>query len=163
MIFLGTIVTHAIKSYLRYSKKTEFKPLVMYIDEAHLFINPNFFTILKEGRKYKVSAVLATQDFANVPEKLTKTILSNVGTLIAFRTGFMEASLLSREFPTLQTKDLQNLPKFHCAFRTPKEEGICKTLPPPYIPKRVQPAAVQGFKGNEMKDEWFDVHESCLA
>jgi hypothetical protein len=133
MIFIGTIVTHGLKSYLRYGKADEFKPVALYVDECHLFLNENYFTILKEGRKYKVAAILATQDFASVPPKLTDTILSNVANLISFRVGFKEANLLSREFPTFQTKDVQNLQKFHCAFRTLKEEGIAKTLPPPFV------------------------------
>ena len=154
MIFLGTLVTHGIKSYLRYSRKTEFKPLALYVDECHLFINPNYFTLLKEGRKYHVSAILATQDFANMPKQLTATILSNVGTLLSFRVGFMEASLLSREFPSLQTADLQQLPKFHCAFRLFKGEGICRTLAPPFIKKK-KPETVELFK-EKFKCGWFD-------
>ncbi len=154
MVFLGTLITHGIKSYLRYSKKDEYPPLALYVDECHLFINPNYFTILKEGRKYHVSAILATQDFANMPKQLTATILSNVGTLLSFRVGFMEASLLSREFPSLQTKDLQNLPKFHCAFRTFKSEGTCKTLAPPFI-KKAKPTPVEVFK-EFFQNKWFD-------
>jgi len=160
MIFLGTLITHGIKSYLRYSRKTEFKPLALYVDECHLFINPNYFTILKEGRKYHVSAILATQDFINMPRDLSGTILSNVGTLLSFRVGFNEASLLSREFPSLQTKDLQSLPKFHCAFRTVGGEGIAKTLPPPFIvKKKVLSPPIP--KGNDIGFKWFTLEESC--
>ena len=161
MIFLGTLVTHGIKSYLRYSRKTEYQPLAIYVDECHLFINPNYFTILKEGRKYHVSAILATQDFANMPKQLTATILSNVGTLLSFRVGSVEASLLSREFPSLQTKDLQLLPKFHCAFRLFKGEGVCVTLAPPFI-KKAKPPVTEVFK-ECFKNEWFTVEESCLS
>lgn len=153
MMFVGTLVTHGIKSYLRYSKKTDFKPLVLYIDEAQLFINPNYSTILREGRKYRVSAIIGTQSFAAMPKNLTDTVLATVGTLISFKTGFMDASLLSREFPSLQTKDLQSLPKFHCAFRTVYGEGIAKTAMPPFV-KKAKPKPVEVFK-EQFKNEWF--------
>jgi type IV secretory pathway VirB4 component len=155
MIFLGTLVTHGIKSYLRYSRKTDFKPIILYIDECQNFINPNFFTILKEGRKYRVSTILATQDFANIPEKLTKTILSNVGALVSFSVGANEANLLSREFPSLCAKDLQLLPKFHCAVATAGKEAIVKTAHPPFV-KKVTIKPIQTTpRGFCM--EWFDL------
>jgi hypothetical protein len=154
MIFLGTIVTHGIKSYLRYAPEGyKFKPLALYIDEAQLFINPNFSTILREGRKYRVSAILSTQSFSGIPKALTDTILATTGTLLSFRVGFMDASLLSREFPSLQTKDLQSLPKFWCAFRTFKGEGVCKTLAPPFI-KKAKPPITEVFK-EFFTNEWF--------
>jgi type IV secretory pathway VirB4 component len=155
MIFLGTLVTHGIKSYLRFSKKENFKPLVLVCDECHLFINPNYFTIIKEGRKYRIATILATQDFANMPAKLARTILSNIGTLISFRVGYAEASALAREFTTLQTADLQTLPKYHCAYRTPNTEGIAKTCAPPFVKK----AAVEklSIKEETFNLEWFDL------
>lgn len=157
MIFLGTLVTHGIKSYLR-SSKGPFHPLILYIDECHNFINPNYFTILKEGRKYKVGAILATQDFTAMPQDLTGVILSNVGTLVSFRVGFKEASMLSREFPSIQTSQLQFLEKYHCAYRTPKAEGICKTMPPPFVrPKDIEQPKV----AEQAEWDWFDIGGPC--
>jgi type IV secretory pathway VirB4 component len=157
MIFLGTLVTHGIKSYLR-SSRGPFNPLCLYVDECHNFINPNYFTLLKEGRKYKVSAILATQDFTAMPANLTGVILSNVGTLVSFRVGYKEASLLSREFPTLQTQELQFLEKYFCAYRTPKNEGVAKTMPPPFV--KLKSIETKGIS----KDEewgWFTIDGSC--
>jgi len=159
MIFLGTLVTHGIKSYLRYSRKTEHKPLALYVDECHLFINPNYFTILKEGRKYKVSAIMATQDFANIPKQLTATILSNVGTLIAFKVGNAEASALSKEFIFVNATDLQCVPKYHCLFRTPSIFGIAKTQVSPFIIKKTPQVAE--LKREKLELKWFTLEESC--
>jgi len=159
MIFLGTLVTHAIKSYLRFAKKNSFKPLVLVCDECHLFINPNYFTIIKEGRKYRIATILATQDFANMPAKLSRTILSNIGTLISFRVGHAEASAIAREFTMLATADLQTLAKYHCAFRTPSSEGIARTLAPPFVQKRTVPASRIDRPAFDLT--WFDLDESC--
>jgi len=158
MIFLGTLVTHGIKSYLRFSRKKNYKPLALYVDECHNFINPNYFTILKEGRKYKVSAILATQDFASMPAKLTRVILSNTGTIISFNVGNLEAGQISREFRETPISDIQFSEKYHCAYRTPKEEGIAKTYPPPYV-------KVKEIKRKAEKKKpdfgWFAIEGSC--
>ena len=133
MIFTGCIITHAIKSHFRYTEVANPKPLLLYIDEAHNFINHNHLDIFKEGRKHKISAILCTQDFANVDQQLVKTMLSNIGTLVSFTCGSREASLLSREFLNLETRDIQSLEKYHFAYKTPEEEGIAKSMRPLFI------------------------------
>ncbi len=158
MIFLGTLVTHGIKSYLRFSRKKDYKPLALYVDECHNFINPNYFTILKEGRKYKVSAILATQDFASMPEKLTRVILSNVGTLISFGVGNREAGQISKEFLDKGASEIQFPEKFHCSYRTPKDEGTAKTYPPPFV--RVKKIK-KNFEVKEQGLKWFTIEGSC--
>jgi len=153
MLFIGCTVTHAIKSYFRYTRVKEYQPLIMYIDEAHNFINQNHLDILKEGRKYKLSAILATQDFATIDPTLVRVMLSNVGTLIVFRCGYREASLLANEFQTLSTSDLQFPDKFTCAYRTPEEEGVAKSQRPLYV-KEV-PIKTNETKQRKFKLEWF--------
>lgn len=133
MIFTGCLITHAIKSYFRYTRVKEYRPLVMYVDEAHNFINQNHLDILKEGRKYKLSAILATQDFATIDQTLVRVMLSNIGTLVAFRCGYREASLLANEFQELTAADLQFPDKYTCAYRTPEAEGIAKSQRPPFV------------------------------
>ncbi len=133
MIFTGCLITHAIKSYFRYTRVKEYRPLVMYIDEAHNFINQNHLDILKEGRKYRLSAVLCAQDLATIDQTLVKVMLSNIGTLVAFKCGYREASLLAREFQTLDASALQFPDKYTCAYRTPEEEGIAKSQRPPFV------------------------------
>lgn len=155
MIFTGCLVTHAIKSYFRYTKPGAYEPLVMYIDEAHNFINENHLDILKEGRKYKLSAILATQDFATIDPTLVRVMLSNIGTLVVFRCGHREASALSNEFPSLGAHDLQFLERYTCAYRTPEEEGIAKSQRPPFvkkIPVTTQPVAERAFQL-----DWFQL------
>lgn len=147
MVITGTTITHSIKSHLQFSRKKEYFPLAIYVDEAHRFVSPNWYSILKEGRKYKLAAMLATQDFASIPEQLARVMLSNCGTLIAFKCGYREAQLMGREFQTLTPEEIQFLPKYHCAVKTPDEEGIVKTPHPPIVKEKplTEPVKSKGW------------------
>jgi len=95
MIFAGNLISQAVKNYFRYESPQEYQPLAMYVDECHNFINYNFMDILKEGRKYKLSCVLATQDLS-FDEKMARIML-NVGNIVSFRLGAKEAQLVAKE------------------------------------------------------------------
>lgn len=140
MVFVGSLVSHGIKSYLRYERPKEYRPLSLMVDECHNFVNANFLDILKEGRKFKLSTILSTQDFAVIDEKMARVML-NVGTLIAFRSGNREASLISREL-CIPAEEIQFLEKYHVVYKTPKESGIAKTPRPPIF-KEVKPKAAE--------------------
>jgi hypothetical protein len=135
-IFTGTLITHSVKAYYTYTRKKEYQPIAIYVDEAHNFVNDNWFDLLKESRKFRVSVMLCSQDFATIPEQLARVMLSNCGTLIAFKCGYREAQLMSREFQTLDQEQIQFLPKYHAAYRTPEGEGIVKTSRPPLVKER---------------------------
>jgi len=107
MIFTGNIVSQGIKNYFRYSRPKEYLPLSLYFDEAQNFVNENMFDILKEGRKFLISCCLASQDFALINPALTHVML-NVGTIISYKLGYREASLISKELG-MTPGDLQNL------------------------------------------------------
>lgn len=141
MIFAGNIISQGIKNYFRYEQPNEYRPLSVYMDECHLFTNYNVLDIIKEGRKYKLGLVLATQDLATIDEKLAR-VMCNVGTILAYKLGAREARLIANEMDcTPQT--LQFLEKFHMAYMTPKERGIAKAPRPPMFKKievkRVEP------------------------
>ena len=140
MVFVGSLVSHGIKSYLRYERPKEYKPLVLVVDECHNFVNANFLDILKEGRKFKLSTVLSTQDFAVIDEKMARVML-NVGTLVAFRSGHREASLIARE-ACIPAEEVQFLEKYHVVYKTPKDTGIAKTPRPPMF-KDVKPTVAE--------------------
>jgi len=129
MVFMGSLVSHGIKSYLRYQRPEKYQPLALYIDEAHLFVNSNFLDILKEGRKYKLSTVLSTQDFAVIGDRIERVML-NMGTIIAFKCGHHEAGLIAREM-CIPADEIQFLEKYHAAYLTPGTRGVAKTPRPP--------------------------------
>jgi hypothetical protein len=175
MIMAGSIVTHGIKNYFRFARPKEYLPLSLYIDEAHLFVNPSLFDILKEGRRYKLSCCMATQDFAVIDEKMAR-VMCNAGTLISYRVGHREAQTLANEMGKVKddliekvwkgekltekvtvfnTKDiLQNLEKYHVAYMTPKEKGIAKASRPPFFIPREPPEKVEPQR-KSIKPSWF--------
>jgi hypothetical protein len=96
MIFMGTLITLGIKDYFRSTRLDKYPPLALYIDEFHNFINHNFFDILKEGRKYGIASVLATQELATLGRELQSVVLM-CGNIICFRVKYDEAFLVGRE------------------------------------------------------------------
>ena len=157
MIFAGTIITQGIKNYFRYSRPKEYLPLSLYIDEAHNFVNPNLFDILKEGRKYKISCCLATQDFALINESLARVML-NVSNIIAYRLGHREAGLVARELD-ISSQDIQFIEKYHIAYLTPKGKGIAKAPRPPFFVPKQPPVTVEPQR-KAIKPSWFTIDAS---
>jgi hypothetical protein len=173
MVFAGTLVSHGLKNYFRHERPAKYRPVSIYIDECHLYVNSTFMDVLKEGRKYKLSCVMATQDFASIDDRLVRVML-NVGTLIAFRVGHREAQLIANEMGkikedevehgwdgsnytkktvTFDTKEiLQNLANYHLAYMTPREKGIANAPRPPFArkiePKRPEPKRT-------LQGKWF--------
>lgn len=91
------LLVNAIGRYLltsaRNKKISDDNPLIVCIDEAHQFLNKHigedttrfdleaFGNIAKEGRKYGLNIVIATQRPRDIPED----VLSQIGTLIVHR------------------------------------------------------------------------------
>lgn len=179
MIFAGNLISQAIKNYFRYERPKEYRPLAVYIDECHNFINYNFMDILKEGRKFNLSVVMATQDLA-FDDRLARIML-NVGNIVTFRVGAREAHLIANELGKIKedeviykteirgnkvidvvdkvtvnkndTKTLiQFLDKHHLAFMTPEKVGTGKAPRPPFI-KKVEPKRPEPKR--EPEGDWF--------
>lgn len=159
-VFIGTLVTNLVKSYFIYARPREYKPLILVVDECHNFLNQDFSLVLKEGRKYKISVVMATTDFSSIPSSLIHTILSNVGTLVCLQAGYVEASMISHEFQNITAGDIQGLEKYHAAVKTPDTEAIVKLPRPIFIkPMEVRPFEVQQ---RTFDLEWFDLPSYCF-
>jgi hypothetical protein len=152
MIFVGNIITNGIKNYFRYARPKEYLPLSLYVDECHNFISQGMFDILKEGRKYKLSCVLATQDFATFDERLARVML-NLATIISYRLGHREARLVANEID-ITPQQLQFIEKYHVAYATPKSKGIAKAPRPVWITQKEPPTMVEPQR-KPMKPSWF--------
>ena len=78
----------------------------------HSFISLSFADILAEARKYKLSLFLTHQYIDQIHEKIRSAIFGNVGTIISFRIGAIDAEHLAREFhPIFDETDFVNLPR----------------------------------------------------
>ncbi len=82
----------------------------LYVDEFQSFANESFANILSEARKYKLNLTIAHQYIEQMSEEVRAAVFGNVGTMISFRVGALDAEILEREFaPEFTAEDLVNL------------------------------------------------------
>ena len=72
-------------------------PVRLYVDEFEHFGSDIFETILAEGRRFRLSAVLAHQTLAQLSPKMRSLILGNVGVKVVFRCGRDDTATLARD------------------------------------------------------------------
>ena len=83
----------------------------LYVDEIHSFATESFGDIIEETRKFGLSLCPAHQfldQLDTVDEKLRSAVLTS-GTLIAFRVGGEDASVLRKEFAPWPPETLTDL------------------------------------------------------
>ncbi|HEX9008577.1 MAG TPA: type IV secretion system DNA-binding domain-containing protein [Patescibacteria group bacterium] len=86
------------------------RPFYLYVDEFQNFATPDFAQMLSEVRKYGVGLVLANQFVSQLDEQVRDAIFGNCGTLMAYRVGVQDASILAKEFePVFHEQDLTNI------------------------------------------------------
>lgn len=96
----------------------ERKDFFLYVDEFQNFATESFENILSEARKYRLSLIMANQYIAQMDEKVREAVFGNVGTMVTFRVGAGDASVLEKEFnPPFESQDLINLPRQHVYVR----------------------------------------------
>ncbi len=120
------------------------RPFYLYVDEAHHFTTDTVAQLLAEARKFGLYLTLANQNLAQVASTVD-AILGNVGTLLLFRLGALDAERLATYVrPELTLADLEDLPDHHVAARLlahgrPTRPFVFQTEPPPQ-PLRDAPA-----------------------
>ena len=86
-------------------------PFFVYLDEFHNFTTLMLANMMSELRKYGVGLTLAHQHMHQLEPEIRHAVLGNAGTLISFRVGPDDASVLAKEFqPTFDVQDILNLP-----------------------------------------------------
>jgi len=94
-------------------------PMLVFIDEAHQFLNKtvgdesssikldSFGNIAKEGRKYGLNVVIATQRPRDIPED----VLSQIGSLIVHRlTNYHDQEVVKRAVGSMDERSASFLP-----------------------------------------------------
>ncbi len=110
-------------------------PFYLYVDEFQNLLTDAFISMLSESRKYGLSVHLTNQYIAQLPENIRNAILGNVGTLITFQIGAVDADFLKKEMLPLNENDLQNVPLRNFYIKTtiegvPYQPFMAKGLPP---------------------------------
>ena len=115
------------------------KNFFLYVDEFQNFATESFADILSEARKYGMGLILAHQYLAQLNDQLRAAIFGNVGTIISFRLGSLDARIMAMEFsPTFSADDIMALEKYQIYLKlsidgTMSEPFSALTLPPKYI------------------------------
>jgi hypothetical protein len=88
-------------------------PFYLYIDEFQNFTTDTFEEILSESRKYGLGLYLTNQLIGQLSDKLRDTVFGNVGTIVSYLVGPLDASVLKDIFPPFTENDLISLPRFN--------------------------------------------------
>jgi hypothetical protein len=137
MILMSKILSSAME---RVSiPQQERKPCYIYIDEFQNISTGSFVHLLSEARKFGLILILANQFVSQIKdERITNAIFGNVGTIVSFRVGQMDANILKEYFfPVFDLNDLTNIPDWHACVKT-KVKGkplfpfTIQTIPPDY-------------------------------
>jgi molybdopterin-guanine dinucleotide biosynthesis protein len=113
-------------------------PVVAVIDEFQEFALSTFAKIVTAVRKYGLGLVVANQNLSRlhaVGADVLSTLLANVGTLVAFRTGSADAEYLAPLFDPFDADDLRAQAAHECYWHltvdgTPQPVVSARSLPP---------------------------------
>lgn len=118
---IGCILVTAIQLSALYRAKQPIEkrvPFYLYVDEAHSFLSLSFADILAEARKYGLSLFIAHQFIDQLSEAFRTAIFGNIGTMICYRVGALDAEYLEIEFQSVfDRNDLLKLPKFEVLIK----------------------------------------------
>lgn len=142
-------------------------PIVVFLDEAHQFLGrtvgdeygsvrlDSFGLIAKEGRKYGLTCVLATQRPRDVPQD----VLSQLGTLIVHRlTNEQDRSTVEHACGDLDRAATQFIPML-----APGEAIIIgPDLPTPLPLRMLRPKSPPDSKGPPFQSYWADRHQKRI-
>lgn len=115
----------------------------LYVDEFQSFANESFADILSEARKYKLNLTIAHQYIEQMSEEVRSAVFGNVGTMVTFRVGSIDAEALEKEFaPTFTAADIVNLGAYQIYLRL-MIDGIgsqpfsARSMPPLEKPEQI--------------------------
>ncbi len=98
------------RAYIPEHKRKDF---YLFVDEFQNFATESFATILSEARKYRLSLTIAHQYITQMEEEVRDAVFGNVGTMIIFRIGAVDAEFIEQEtMPTITAMDLVDLDKY---------------------------------------------------
>lgn len=87
-------------------------PFHLYVDEFQSFATESFALILSEARKYALTLMLGHQYLDQIPNELRAAVFGNTGSVIACRTGAVDASRLANEIGLQSPEAILDLPNF---------------------------------------------------
>ncbi len=117
------------------------RPFMLYVDEFHSFSTTALAGMLSEIRKYAVGVFLASQYTAQIERLVLEAIWGNVGTIISFRIGALDAPFLTQQFADVSARTLTTLPNHRIMLQLMvdgmKSKAFSATTHPPMNPRFV--------------------------
>jgi Type IV secretion-system coupling protein DNA-binding domain len=112
MVFGGLLMTMlGLAGLARADSSDARRDFYLYVDEFQTLTTLALVNMLAELRKYGVGLILANQFLDQIDPELRAAILGNVGTLVVFRVGAVDAAKLVKELlPDLDPYELTLLP-----------------------------------------------------
>ena len=113
----GLLVSSIVNAaFTRYDvAESERRPFFLYVDEFPSFSTSVFANALSEVRKYGLGLTLAHQHVHQADRDIIEAILGNVGSIVVFRIGVLDAPLFVKQMETLSSHDLIRQPN-HRAY-----------------------------------------------
>lgn len=91
-------------------KEEDRRDFYFYVDEFQNFATDTFSEILSEARKYHLCLTIAHQYVGQLSDEIKKTVFGNVGSMLSFRVGADDATILADEYtPIFNVRDIINL------------------------------------------------------
>jgi len=153
-IYLGNLISHAVKNYYNYEATEHSPTLFFYVDEFHKFITPFFSDMLSQCGKFNISLNFAHQNHFQISRELLNTVLGNCFTKVVFQVGYDEADRMAKDFQ-FPAKEIQNLGKYEAYVLIGKQPHKVLTYPPPesaqFIPEPPQEPV------NFLRDSWIQM------
>lgn len=93
-------------------------PFMVYVDEFQNFVADSVGVMLSEARKFGLGLILAHQYLGQLTDSMQASVIGNIGTMVVFRVGGLDAATLEPEFnPPFVAADLMALPRYHTAVK----------------------------------------------
>jgi hypothetical protein len=128
IVYLGNLVTHAVKSYFQHQAHKDSPALFLYVDEFQSFITRFFDSMLAQARKFNISVNLAHQNHLQINKETLSAILGNCYTKMVFTCGYAEARRMAEEY-RLPADDLMKLNKYEAYARVGGRNHKIMTVP----------------------------------
>jgi type IV secretory pathway TraG/TraD family ATPase VirD4 len=131
------VTTIGLAAYTRADSPTDKRrDFFVYVDEFQSFTTLALANMLSELRKYRVGFTIAHQYLNQLSPEIRHSILGNIGTIISFRVGAVDAPYLVKEFQEeFETEDLVQLSNYHVYLKlmidgTPSKPFSAMSLAP---------------------------------
>lgn len=158
--FIGSLVSHQIKSYYLHFAKTDSPPLYFYVDEFSLFITDLFDRFLAESRKYNIACNFSGHSLVQLKSRLASMILSNCYIKIAMDCGVEDAEIIAKELNIKKDNILNlNYHQYEAIVGIGKKSYHVMIPPPPKV-KAYQPEKNikrEKQKATYLRDAWIMV------